>query len=183
MQKRLAASVLKCGKNKVWLDPNEANDISMANSRHTVRKLVRDGLIIRKPCVVHSRWRVRQRLLAKRKGRHSGPGRRKGTSEARMPTKVVWIKRIRILRKLIKRYRKARKIDKHQYHALYMMIKGNAFKNKRVLTDHILKEKEKANRLKKQNQQAEHFRALKKNKVQKRRERMSESEKKSVSAA
>ena len=55
MQKRLAASVLKCGKNKVWLDPNEANDISMANSRHTVRKLVRDGLIIRKPCVVHSR--------------------------------------------------------------------------------------------------------------------------------
>ena len=88
MQKRLAASVLKCGRNKVWLDPNEVNDISMANSRHTVRKLVRDGLIIRKPCVVHSRWRVRQRLLAKRKGRHSGPGKRKGTKEARMPSKV-----------------------------------------------------------------------------------------------
>ena len=88
MQKRLAASVLKCGRNKVWLDPNEANDISMANSRHTVRKLVRDGLIIRKPCVVHSRWRVRQRMLAKRKGRHSGPGKRKGTKEARMPSKV-----------------------------------------------------------------------------------------------
>lgn len=33
LQKRLAASVLKCGQGKVWLDPNEVSDISMANSR------------------------------------------------------------------------------------------------------------------------------------------------------
>ena len=33
LQKRLAASVLKCGKGKVWLDPNEVSEISMANSR------------------------------------------------------------------------------------------------------------------------------------------------------
>ena len=32
LQKRLAASVLNCGKNKVWMDPNEVNEISMANS-------------------------------------------------------------------------------------------------------------------------------------------------------
>lgn len=32
LQKRLAASVLKCGLRKVWLDPNEVADISMANS-------------------------------------------------------------------------------------------------------------------------------------------------------
>jgi hypothetical protein len=32
LQKRLAASVLKCGLRKVWLDPNEVNDISLANS-------------------------------------------------------------------------------------------------------------------------------------------------------
>ncbi|KAG5555147.1 hypothetical protein RHGRI_012622 [Rhododendron griersonianum] len=30
LQKRLTASVLKCGRGKVWLDPNEANKISMA---------------------------------------------------------------------------------------------------------------------------------------------------------
>ena len=32
LQKRLAATVLKCGKNKVWLDPNETNEIANANS-------------------------------------------------------------------------------------------------------------------------------------------------------
>lgn len=32
-QKRLAAAVLKCGKRKVWLDPNEINEIASANSR------------------------------------------------------------------------------------------------------------------------------------------------------
>merc|ERR1711868_176160 len=39
LQKRLAASVLKCGKRKIWLDPNEVNEISMANSRLNIRKL------------------------------------------------------------------------------------------------------------------------------------------------
>ena len=33
LQKRLAAAVMKCGKRKVWLDPNEVNEISTANSR------------------------------------------------------------------------------------------------------------------------------------------------------
>ena len=33
LQKRLAASILGCGKRKVWLDPNEVNEIGMANSR------------------------------------------------------------------------------------------------------------------------------------------------------
>ena len=43
-----------------------------------------DGLVLRKPNVMHSRARVRARNLAKRKGRHTGAGKRKGTREARM---------------------------------------------------------------------------------------------------
>ena len=39
LQKRLAASVLGCGKNKVWLDPNEVNEISVANSSKFSRSL------------------------------------------------------------------------------------------------------------------------------------------------
>jgi hypothetical protein len=33
VQKRLAASVLNCGKRKIWLDPNESPEIGNANSR------------------------------------------------------------------------------------------------------------------------------------------------------
>ncbi|CAL6307647.1 unnamed protein product [Bathycoccus prasinos] len=49
LQKRLAASILNCGKRKIWLDPNEITEISNANSRQNIRKLVKDGLVIRKP--------------------------------------------------------------------------------------------------------------------------------------
>jgi len=72
LQKRLAASVLKCGKRKIWLDPNEINEISLANSRRNIARLEKDGLIMKKPTVVHSRSRVRERNIAKAKGRHTG---------------------------------------------------------------------------------------------------------------
>ena len=78
-----------CGENKIWLDPNEITEISSANSRQTIRKLVSDGLIIKKPVVVHSRSRARELNLARRDGRRRGFGKRKGTAEARMPTKVL----------------------------------------------------------------------------------------------
>merc|ERR1712244_173754 len=87
LQKRLASAVLKCGKNKVWLDPNETNEIANANSRQNIRKLIKDGLIIRKPVKVHSRARVRKNMEARRKGRHMGHGKRKGTANARMQSR------------------------------------------------------------------------------------------------
>lgn len=33
LQKRLAADVLKCGRKRVWIDPNETNEVALANSR------------------------------------------------------------------------------------------------------------------------------------------------------
>lgn len=54
-----------------------------------IRKLIKDGLIIKKPVAVHSRARVRKNTEARRKGRHCGFGKRKGTANARTPQKVI----------------------------------------------------------------------------------------------
>ncbi|XP_049850276.1 60S ribosomal protein L19-like [Schistocerca gregaria] len=154
LQRRLAASVLRCGKNRVWLDPNEISEISLANSRASIRKLYRNGLIIKQPVVIRSRERIRKRHEARCRGRHRGLGRRHGTANARMPEKLVWMRRIRVLRRLLKKFRAQKKIDKHVYHNFYMKVKGNVFKNKRLLIEGIYKFKEDSLKLKTLEEQA-----------------------------
>ena len=152
LQRRLASSILGIGAKRVWMDPNEVNEIHLANSRKAVRKLVKDNFIIQKKVRMHSRQRARVRQAEVLKGRHTGTGKRRGCREARLPTKVMWVRRQRVLRRLLKKYRESKKIDKHVYHTTYLACKAGQYKSKQNLADHIEKVLYKMNLEKAQNQ-------------------------------
>lgn len=55
----------------------------------------------------------------------------------RIHSQILWMRRLRVLRRLLVKYRAAGKIDKHLYHELYHLSKGNTFKHKRALVEHV----------------------------------------------
>lgn len=103
--------------------------------------MIKNGLIIRKPELMHSRARVQIRMDAKKRGNHTGYGKRRGTHNARISSKILWMRRIRVLRRLLRKYREQGKIDKHLYAHFYALAKGNRYKTKRVLIEQIHKKK------------------------------------------
>ncbi len=123
LQRRLAASVLKCGENRVWFDPAALEDIATAATKQDIRELIEQGVIKRKPVNGVSRARINKRKLQKRKGRRRGHGSRKGAKGARMPRKRMWILRIRALRKALRQMKAEGIVDRTTYRILYRKAK------------------------------------------------------------
>ena len=154
-QRRLAGAVLKAGRGRVWLAPEKLSEIKSANSRQAIRKLIKDHTILKRAVETRSRGRWRKRMDEKKRGRHLGAGKVKGTKEARKPSKDAWMLRQRIQRRLLAKYRQSGKIDCHLYQQLYRKAKGNVFKSKKVLLENIFLRKaeiERENRAKAQRQ-------------------------------
>lgn len=133
-QKRLAASLLKVGITRVWVDPEDTDRVSSAITREEIRKLIHEGSISKLPMVGISRGRKRvrhQELLA---GRHKGPGSIKGSAHV---SKRKWVVRIRSIRLRLRTLRDKRFITTEVYRKLSLMAKGGNFRSAAHLDEYI----------------------------------------------
>lgn len=158
---RMARRLLKCGRNKLWLDPNEKERIAAVQNYEQVKTLVADNIIIKRKDKINSRAHARKLAEGRAKGRRMGLGKRKGTKEARLSSKTIWMKRIRSMRTALKDLKQKGELVGEEYRQYYVQAKGNLFKNKNVMIDAIMKKKSEVERMKELGLQAE---ALKMNK-------------------
>lgn len=128
-QKRIVASILKCGVNRVWFNPERLSDIENAISREDLRRLVADGAIKARQKKGVSRGRARIKIAKRSYGHCRGPGRRKGATGARSPGKRAWIQKIRAIRKALVALRDAGTINRHMYRILYRKAAGGQFRS------------------------------------------------------
>ena len=143
-QRRMASSILKCGKNRVWMDPDRTEEIAKAVTRKDVKILVNGGAIKSHQITGISSGRNRYQQSQKAKGRQKGHGSRKGAKYARFPRKQRWIRTIRPIRKYLRDLREEQKINRTQYRLYYRKSKGGEFRNKshiksRLISDGIIK--------------------------------------------
>ncbi len=129
-QRRLAAALLKCGEGRVWIDPASQEEMADAVTRADLRSAIRAGVVQRKPVRGTSRVRARRHAAELAKGRHQGPGSRRGSPRARVPKKERWMKRIRAQRALLKELREAKKIPPKVYREFYRRAKGGMFRSR-----------------------------------------------------
>jgi large subunit ribosomal protein L19e len=129
-QKRVAAEVMKIGVNRVWIDPEQMEEVSRAITREGVKKLISEGTIQARPKKGISSYRSKKIAEQKKKGRRKGRGSIKGAKKARNPKKKAWMTTIRALRSDLKDMRDNREINRTTYRKLYRMAKGGAFRSK-----------------------------------------------------
>ena len=118
-KKRMAASVLKVGKNRAKLDPKSLDTIGDAITKGSLKGLIRDGKIWAVKSKGISRGRARKNLNKTR-----GPGSRKGAKGAIIDIKTRYMTKVRALRKYVKSQKEKNLITNKQFNDLYKQIRG-----------------------------------------------------------
>jgi large subunit ribosomal protein L19e len=129
-QRRMAATLLKCGQGRIWIDPSRQEDLADAVTRKDVRGAIKAGVIQRLPIAGTSRGRARKLAGERKKGRHQGPGSRRGSPKSRVTKKERWMRRIRAQRSLLAELRGQKKIPPSVYRTFYQKAKGGMFRSR-----------------------------------------------------
>lgn len=137
LQKRLASSVLKGSKKRIRFEPEVLDEIKEVLTKDDVRGMISRGLIRIKQKKGVSRVRAKKKAKQRTKGLRNGPGKRKGTKNARTPDKEIWMKKIRLQRKFLKELYNKEYITPQTYRKLYNKAKGGFFRSKRHIKLYI----------------------------------------------
>ncbi len=128
-QKRLAAKVAGVGADKVAINPARAEEVKEAITKADVRSLIKTGAIIVKSVTTPSRFRAKQQIAQKKKGKRKGQGHKRGAWKARIGN--TWTARIRAMRAMLHELRTGKKITNETYRDMYAKAKGGFFRDKR----------------------------------------------------
>ena len=128
-QKKMAAQILKCGVNRIWVDPRYIDQVSSAVQKSDVRELIEEGLIKARPVKGTSRVRARKLAEQRSKGRRLGHGSRKGSARARLPKKNRWMRTIRSQRRTLKDMREDGTLGASEYRYYYRKAKGGSYRS------------------------------------------------------
>ena len=137
-QRRMAAEILKCGENRVWINPEKIEEVEDCITRADIRTAIDSGLIKAKSKNGTSKGRIRYVQGQKASGKRKGPGSRKGTANARVRDKERWMATIRPIRDELKTLRADGKITPSVYRLYYRKAKGGMFKSRRHLKQHMI---------------------------------------------
>lgn len=136
-QRNIAADILGVGVNRIYIDPDAADEVQMALTRRDIRALIHSGAIQARKIQGISRARAKELHIKRIKGQRRGHGSRKGTKKARSDLRRDWIYRIRKQRAYLKALRDKNYIDKATYRLLYLRAKGGMFRSANYLKMYI----------------------------------------------
>ena len=131
IQRKLASKILKCGFEKVWIDPKNEK-VKQAITRRDIRRFIKEGVIKKFP---------EKKVEKKFEKKQQKVGSRRGSILTRLGKKTAWLKVVRPQRALLKELKEKNQLKPLVYRKIYKMIKGSAFRSKAHLMSY-LKEKE-----------------------------------------
>ena len=127
LQKKIASKILKCGENRIWIDPSNLK-VMTAITRNDVRRFIKEGII----------KKLDEKKKAKNEEkRQQRRGSIKGSMGARESKKTRWLKVVRPQRRLLKELKSKNQLKPRAYRTVYKLVKGNFFRSKSHLMTYL----------------------------------------------